>query len=184
MAKERFRRTDYSIDSNVTFLAKFDFDEAVRRQVQRDSDRYRLVRDYNNSMDSNAIFVYNDQLCVGYLPKEVARKLAPLMDAGDVFTIVHRFSSRGNHYDSKYDNEFSDGYYRDLNISIYNESEIAKAQGKDLDPKFTAKAEEFTIRTNPIRPRVSQTAPASTGGCLVFIIASVGFLSVILAIAY
>lgn len=183
MAKERFRRTDYSIDSNVTFLSKFDFDQAVRRGAQRDSDRYRLVRDYENSIDRNAIFIFNDDLCIGYLPKEVVKKLAPLMDAGDVFSVIHRYSARGEHYDANYDNKYNDGYFRDLRISIYNESEIAKAKGKELDPKFTTKAEEPRVpRSNT--PKTTNAAPANTGGCLVFLIASATLLSLMLIILH
>lgn len=136
MAKERFRRTDYSIDTEVRCLSWYDFDTAVEHKVQYDSTSYRLVREPNNATDKNAVLVFLSQLKIGYLPKNVAKIVGVKMDAGDAFSIVHRHSSRGNHYDAKYDNDYSDGYYRDLHISVYNESEIARAKGVDIDPEL------------------------------------------------
>ncbi len=174
MAKERFRRTDYSIDTNVTFLSKFGFDQAVTHKAQYDSNRYRLARDYNNNSDPNAVFVFISQLCVGYLPSQTASIVAPLMDAGDMFSVVHRHSSKGNYYDRKYDNEYSDGYYRDLNISLYNESEIARAKGEEFSIELLAELSK--LHNDPV---FGSTAPkhvpissmSKNSGCVVFILA-------------
>ncbi len=42
----------------------------------------RLVRQLDNPRDSNAVQVYSGEALLGYLPRDVARPLAQLLDAG------------------------------------------------------------------------------------------------------
>jgi hypothetical protein len=44
-----------------------------------------LVRESENKLDSNAIRVEIADFFIGYIPKEVAKELAPLMDSGSVY---------------------------------------------------------------------------------------------------
>lgn len=41
-----------------------------------------LIRDYNNQYDKNAIGVYNEDVLIGWISKNLAKKLAPEIDAG------------------------------------------------------------------------------------------------------
>lgn len=54
------------------------------RNLQRD-DRLDLEREPDNPHDSNAIKVKRAIYHLGYIPKEVAKELAPRMDEGDCF---------------------------------------------------------------------------------------------------
>jgi hypothetical protein len=47
--------------------------------------KYDLVREPGNPYDPNAVKVCFCELQLGYLPKQIAVKLAPLMDAGRTF---------------------------------------------------------------------------------------------------
>eukprot|EP01083_Nonionella_stella_P008725 25218_1 len=56
----------------------------IRCPVLQENDTYEFVREPNNHADSNAIAIYgldtNDK--VGYIPRDIAYTLAPLVDAG------------------------------------------------------------------------------------------------------
>ena len=45
-----------------------------------------LVREPENPYDPNAIQVHSDEHFIGFVAKQVAEDLAPLMDAGESFT--------------------------------------------------------------------------------------------------
>jgi hypothetical protein len=50
-----------------------------------DTHWFCLVREPENKFDSNAIRVEIADFFMGYIPKEVAKELAPLMDSGNVY---------------------------------------------------------------------------------------------------
>ena len=58
----------------------------------RDIGSYALVREPDNKYDSNAIRVQVGGKSMGYIPKETALHLAPIMDAGRKF--IAYFHSR------------------------------------------------------------------------------------------
>jgi len=59
----------------------------IRTFGNEDIGTYILVREPDNPFDSNAIKVTVSGLVfLGYLPREIAAELAPLMDAGKHFT--------------------------------------------------------------------------------------------------
>ena len=49
-------------------------------------DRLELRRDYENPVDANAVGVYHDFGQIGFLPRDLAQRLAPEIDAGTGFT--------------------------------------------------------------------------------------------------
>lgn len=52
-----------------------------------DKTKITLVREPNNAYDKNAIAIFaNDNLHVGYIPKQYATLLAPMIDEGRKFT--------------------------------------------------------------------------------------------------
>jgi hypothetical protein len=74
--------------STITKLAGVTFADAqenIKRFGCRDIGSYRLLREPDNPHDPNAIRVELAGLFLGYIPRDLARKLAPLMDAGMSF---------------------------------------------------------------------------------------------------
>lgn len=74
--------------STITKLAGVTFADAqqnIRKFGSRDIGSYRLVREPNNTHDPNAIRVELAGLFLGYIPRDIAEKLAPLMDGGRSF---------------------------------------------------------------------------------------------------
>jgi hypothetical protein len=55
-------------------------------QRVRTGDALDLRRDYDNPVDPNAIAVYHQAGQLGFLPKDLAQRLAPELDAGEVIT--------------------------------------------------------------------------------------------------
>ena len=92
-------------------LSKFGFDYADKAGIRCDSKSYRLVRDKSNPHDPNAVSFYINQVKVGYVERAAAKSIAPKMDDGDIFSARHIHSTKGSHYDSKFDNDYNDGYY-------------------------------------------------------------------------
>lgn len=118
---------------DVAFLAKYDFDYAVGRNILYHHDKYRLIRERNNPHDPNAVAVYVNQVKLGYIPRTKLSRITPKMDNGDVFRVWVNKADYGNEYNPRQDNSYSDGYYRKLTIEIFNESEEARESGTELD---------------------------------------------------
>ncbi len=62
-----------------------------RRKIMshvRIHEKLSLVREPTNVYDSNAIKVIWRDQAIGYIPKEIAENIAPLMDRGEIFNIV------------------------------------------------------------------------------------------------
>ena len=77
-----------------------DAQENIRRWGCKDIGSYALVREPDNKSDSNAIRVaLFRRYFMGYIPKEIAAWLAPMMDAGQNFLAI--FVSRNEHPDHK-----------------------------------------------------------------------------------
>jgi hypothetical protein len=69
--------------SGVTFR---DAQENIKKFGCRDIDTYALVREPENPHDPNAIRVsLLGKIFMGYVPKEIAKRLAPMMDSGRQF---------------------------------------------------------------------------------------------------
>ncbi|WP_043931089.1 HIRAN domain-containing protein [Bacillus sp. EB01] len=64
------------------------------------SDTLSLERDYHNKYDGNAIAVLNEVgQSVGWVPRDIARNLAPIMDRGEIFSAyVHNILGGGSFY--------------------------------------------------------------------------------------
>ncbi len=72
----------------ITKLAGVTFGECqqnIKLFGNRDINSYCLKREPHNPYDPNAIRVGIGTYTLGYLPKPVAREIAPLMDAGRRF---------------------------------------------------------------------------------------------------
>ena len=68
----------------------------IRTFASGDFERFDLVREPDNFFDSNAIRVtVATVVFLGYVPREVAKELAPLMDEGRKFMAF--FVSRNEH---------------------------------------------------------------------------------------
>ncbi len=118
----------------------------------------------------------------------VAIDISKAIANGDVFSIVHGHSTKSNYYDKKYDNEHNDGYYRNLSITIYNESEIARAKGKEIDPdlynRLSSLPEHHSIK--PTRSSKIGMPNSSGCGCLIILIsgltlATISLISVLMS---
>ena len=81
-------REDFNMQKRVIRLAGVTYGDAqqnIRRFGSRDIGSYRLVREPENPHDPNAIRVELAELFLGYIPRDLAKNLAPLMDAGRSF---------------------------------------------------------------------------------------------------
>lgn len=67
----------------------------------------KLVRQHDNPYDSNAIAVFFANHHLGYLPKAVSQKLAPLIDSGSCWKVTVANITGGH-----------DGEYYGINISL------------------------------------------------------------------
>jgi hypothetical protein len=79
----------------ITKLAGVTYGDArenIRTFGCRDIGSYALVREPDNEHDPNAISVQVGGKFMGYIPKETAQHLAPMMDAGRKF--IAYFHSR------------------------------------------------------------------------------------------
>lgn len=166
MSSAPFNRSNYHYRANITWLYKYDFDKIDMYGYLQDGHRYRIKRDTENLYDSNAVAVYVSELKVGYLESGLASTIAPLLDSGHIFSFVHEYSKKSENYSKKYDDERGDGYYRKLTITIFDETSIHKAQGKEIDPIL----KERLVKTpDPI--------PGSGCGCLMLLIGGLSMLS-------
>ena len=59
--------------------------ENIKQFGCRDIGSYALIREPKNPYDPNAILVSIGRWEMGYIPKEIARQLAPLIDSGRAF---------------------------------------------------------------------------------------------------
>jgi hypothetical protein len=76
-------------ESQIVRLAGVSYGDAqqnIRKWGCRDIHSYALVREIENPHDTNAIRVaLFGEFFMGYIPKDVAAQLAPLMDSGRLF---------------------------------------------------------------------------------------------------
>lgn len=73
-----------------------DAQENIKKFGCKDIGSFALVREPDNPHDPNAIRVaLAGKFCLGYVPKEIAKKLAPEMDAGKSF--IAFFVKRNEH---------------------------------------------------------------------------------------
>jgi hypothetical protein len=75
----------FQIILNLAGVTYRDAQENIKRFGCRDIGSFALVREPENSYDPNAIRVEVAGFFLGYIPKGVAKTLAPLMDAGRDF---------------------------------------------------------------------------------------------------
>ena len=63
-----------------------DCKEVLRSLAELDSPQLDVVRDADNQYDANAVGLYYEGSHLGFVAKETAAELAPLMDDGVEFT--------------------------------------------------------------------------------------------------
>ncbi|MDR6808880.1 hypothetical protein J2Y45_006094 [Dyadobacter sp. BE34] len=180
MARKAYR-SDNSVQAEIKMLADFGFDYADKAGIRYDSKSYRLVREKFNPYDANAIVLYINQVKIGYVERGVAKLIAPQMDEGDVFSARHVHSTKGNHYEEKFDNKYNDGYYRNLTVQIYNESAISRDKGQPLPTEVTNSLS--TLLRNPsLSDKHNERDRVGGGGCgcMVLMVALSGLASLIL----
>lgn len=73
------------ITTRITGVTFDDAQENIRMFGCKDIGSFALVRERDNPHDSNAIRVAIGDRKLGYLPKAIAKTLAPEMDAGKEF---------------------------------------------------------------------------------------------------
>jgi hypothetical protein len=56
--------------------------ENIRKYGRQESDSYSIVRDPDNFYDKNATALYYQEYQLGFIPKDKAAVLAPLVDSG------------------------------------------------------------------------------------------------------
>ena len=78
----------FEIVLNLAGVTYRDAQENIKRFGCRDIGSFALVREPENAYDPNAIRVEIAGFFLGYIPKDIAKKLAPLMDAGREFLAV------------------------------------------------------------------------------------------------
>ena len=83
-------RDDIAVDASLPLDVdvrgtRFQSRPAIVAATER-GDEVDLVRDYDNLVDRNAIFVRRSGEDLGYVPRFVAQALAPEIDAGETFT--------------------------------------------------------------------------------------------------
>jgi single-stranded-DNA-specific exonuclease len=90
----------------------------------RDGSELQIVRQPNNAFDANAIAVHFGELQLGFLKKDIAKQLAPLIDAGTIYRArIASLTGGGTASDKSERN-------RGVNILVWR-SEIAIAGSKD-----------------------------------------------------
>lgn len=169
---KKINSSQFTESTEVVALSKYSFDRAYELDIYKTSHRYRLIREKTNPYDPNAVLVYIDRLKSGYLPRHVAKPVAHAIDNGDAYSVKYKYARKG----SDYDNDYSDGYYRRLEIEITNESAYSKALGIEMT------MEEYNIlMTLPAGPNV-HLDESSGRGCIapVVIVVIVLFILAIL----
>jgi len=73
------------ITTRITGVTYDDAQENIRKFGCKDIGSFALVREPDNPHDTNAIRVAIGDKKLGYLPKAIAKDLAPEMDAGKDF---------------------------------------------------------------------------------------------------
>lgn len=76
---------DFAITVKLTGVIFGNAQKNIRTFGCDDIHWFCLVREPDNKCDSNAIRVEIADFFMGYVPKEVAEELAPLMDSGSVY---------------------------------------------------------------------------------------------------
>ncbi len=71
--------------TKLTGVTIGDAQENIKKFGCKDIMTYELLREPDNPYDPNAIRVVIGPYYMGYIPKEVSKELAPLIDAGQGF---------------------------------------------------------------------------------------------------
>jgi len=87
------------ITTRITGVTFDDAQENIRTFGCKDIGSFALVREPDNPYDTNAIRVAIGDKKLGYVPKAIAKKLAPEMDTGKDFIAL--FVSRNKHLHHK-----------------------------------------------------------------------------------
>ena len=86
MVRNRFKLVGVTVE---------DAQENIKKFGCEDIGSFALVREPNNPHDPNAIRVELAGLYLGYVPRDIAKDLAPQMDAGKIFMAF--FVNRNEH---------------------------------------------------------------------------------------
>jgi len=85
----------FSIIFKLVGVTADDAQENIKKFGCRDIGSFALVREPGNPHDPNAIRVELAGLYLGYVPRHIAKDLAPRMDAG--MNLIALFVSRNEH---------------------------------------------------------------------------------------
>lgn len=183
MARKAYR-SDNSVRAEIKMLSDYGFDYADKAGIRYNSQSYRLVRDKYNPNDPNAIALYINQVKIGYVERSVASLIAPEMDSGDVFSARHVHSTKGQHYNPKFDNDYNDGYFREMEVQIYNESAIMRDKGQSISTEVVSNLSNLS-RNPSLSYKHNQRDRVGGGGCgcMVLLVTLSGLASLILIFA-
>jgi len=87
------------ITTRITGVTYDDAQENIQMFGCKDIGSFALVRERDNPYDSNAIRVALGDKKLGYIPKALAKKLAPEMDAGKDFIALFVRRNESPFYD-------------------------------------------------------------------------------------
>jgi len=168
---KKINSSQFTESTEVVALSKYSFDRAFELGIYKTSHRYRLIREKINPHDPNAVLVYIDRLKIGYLPRHMAKPVAHAIDNGDAYSVKYKYAVKGDDYDKKYDNDYSDGYYRRLELDITNESAYSRALGIGMTQ------EEYNIlMTLPSGAAVHNDEPSGCGCIAPVVIGAIALL--------
>jgi hypothetical protein len=88
MPKPFKRKEKYKMSKLIVKLVGVSFGDApenIKKFGCKDIGSFAMVREPNNADDPNAIRVELGKFFMGYIPREVAKGLAPRMDSGERF---------------------------------------------------------------------------------------------------
>ena len=95
-SKKGIKKVDFPIIAKLAGVTYGDAQQNIKKFGCRDIMTYALIREPDNIHDPNAIKVsLFDLFFMGYVPKHVAKDLAPLMDSGRNFRAY--FVQRNEH---------------------------------------------------------------------------------------
>ena len=90
-----------SITTKLSGVSFGNAQENIRKFGCRDIMTYALIREPKNTHDPNAIRVcLFDLFFLGYVPKHIAKSLAPLMDSGRTFLAIFVQRNECSYYDT------------------------------------------------------------------------------------
>lgn len=115
-------------------------------------DSLSIKRDLNNSYDPNAIGIYNSQnQSIGWVPKDIAASLAPIMDSGTKLKVKILKKLGG------------DGYNFGLEVIISNDVEkLKETPVVDVTPTLAHRTSNYKASSNDYKNEIIKMLPLKT----------------------